>query len=193
MGPVSIKIGSTPTRQVSTIRARGVSPSSLAFSGVIRRTAPAPSEIWEALPAVCTPSSPNTGLRPERLSAVVSRRPSSRATWCVVPDGLPSSPRSGASTGMICVAKRSSAHARAPRSCDDKPSASVSSRVMFHFLAMRSAPSNCEVYSYCGKYDFGMGEPMSRPLATFEPIGTLLITSTPPATALSMTPAAMSA
>ena len=97
IGPVSISTGSTPTRQVSTIRALGVSPRAAAFSSVMSSTAAAPSEICDDEPAVCTPSSRATGLRPASASSVVSRRPSSRPTWWVVPVGLPSSSRSGAS------------------------------------------------------------------------------------------------
>jgi hypothetical protein len=32
-----------------------------------------------------------------------------------------------------------------------RPNSSVSARVMPHLSAMRSAPSNCEVISYCSK------------------------------------------
>ncbi len=83
-------------------------------------------------------------------------------------------------------AKRSSFHARIARSCDARPKRSVSSRVMPHFSAMRSAPSNCDVISYRPKYDFGIGRPYSPRLSA--PIGTRLMTSTPQATATSTTP-----
>ena len=126
-------------------------PRASAFSRVAMSTAPAPSEICEEVPAVCTPSGPATALSWLRPSRVVSRRPSSLATWCVVPVGLPSSPRSGASTSTIWVLNRSSAHAWAARSWDRRPKASVSSRVMPHFWAMRSAPSNWLVHSYFSK------------------------------------------
>ena len=100
IGPVSISTGSTPTRHVSTTRARGVRPSSFAFSSVIIKIALAPSEICDELPAVWTPFSRATGLSDASFSIVVSRMPSSRATVCVVPVGLPSASRSGASTVM---------------------------------------------------------------------------------------------
>ena len=129
------------------MRAIGVTPSSAAFSAVIISTAEAPSEIWDEVPAVWTPSSPTTALRLPSASRVVSRRPSSRATWWVVPVGLPSSPRSGASMGTTWVPKRSSAQAWAPSCWDRRPRASVSARVTPHFSAMRSAPSNWLVYS----------------------------------------------
>ena len=97
IGPVSISTGSVPTRQVSTIRARGVRPSAPAFSSVVIITAAAPSEICDELPAVWTPFSRATGFSDASFSSVVSRRPSSRLTVCVVPVGLPSSSTSGAS------------------------------------------------------------------------------------------------
>ena len=61
IGPVSMMVGSEPTIAWATIRARGLSPSSLAFCAVMIRTAAAPSEIWLEFPAVTTPSSWNDG------------------------------------------------------------------------------------------------------------------------------------
>ena len=74
MGPVSMRTGSTPTVVWSTIRARGFTPSSSAFSRVIRSTAAAPSEICEELPAVTRPSSLNAGLSSASVSTVVPGR-----------------------------------------------------------------------------------------------------------------------
>ena len=111
IGPVSMSTGSTPTRQVSTIRARARRPSASARSAVMSSTAAAPSEICDDEPAVWTPSGRATGLSSASFSRLVSRRPSSRATGCVVPVGLPSSSTSGASTGTIWLPKRSSAQA----------------------------------------------------------------------------------
>src|SRR5262249_10191277 len=54
---------------------------------------------------------------------------------------------------------RPSRHARCARSCEAKPNRSHSARVMPHWSAMRSAPSNCDVTSYWGKYDLGIGRP----------------------------------
>ena len=147
IGPVSISTGSTPTLQVSTMRARGFSPSSAARSSVIISTAAAPSLIWLELPAVCTPFSRATGFSDASFSSVVSRMPSSRLTVWVVSAAVPSSLRSGASTVTYWPPKRSSAHAWAARCWLVKPHWSVSSRVMPHFSAMRSAPSNWEVIS----------------------------------------------
>src|SRR3954466_6480352 len=50
IGPVSIITGSTPTVVWSTIRARGVTPSSAAFSADISSTAAAPSEFCDESP-----------------------------------------------------------------------------------------------------------------------------------------------
>ena len=152
IGPVSISTGSTPTRQVSTIRARGRRPRASARSAVMRRTAAAPSEICDDEPAVCTPSGRATGLSSASSSSdgvAQALVPARRCAWCRV--GLPSSSRSGASIGGIWVPKRSSAQALNAFVCDRRPKASVSARVMPHLSAMRSAPSNCEVISYCGK------------------------------------------
>ena len=72
IGPSSIFTGSQPTVVWSTIRARGVSPSALAFSADISSTAAAPSEICEALPAVILPSGLNAGFScDERLEVGV--------------------------------------------------------------------------------------------------------------------------
>ena len=74
IGPVSISTGSTPTVVWSTIRARGVTPSSSAFSRDMRSTAAAPSEICEELPAVIRPSSLKAGFSSARVSTVVPGR-----------------------------------------------------------------------------------------------------------------------
>ena len=74
IGPVSIITGSTPTVVWSTIRARGVRPSSSAFSRDISSTAAAPSEICDELPAVILPSSLKAGFSSASASSVVSGR-----------------------------------------------------------------------------------------------------------------------
>ena len=81
MGPVSIITGSTPTVVWSTILARGVRPSSLAFSGVISSTAAAPSETCEELPAVTLPSSLKAGFSEASFSALPSS--GGRMPWSV--------------------------------------------------------------------------------------------------------------
>ncbi len=96
---------------------------------------------------MCTPFSRATGFSEASFSSVDSRMPSSRWTVCVEPVGLPSSSRSGASTGTHWPSKRPSAHAWAARVWLRRPNSSVSARVMPHLSAIRSAPSNCEVIS----------------------------------------------
>ena len=56
IGPVNMMTGSTPAIANECKRAIGVSPSSRARAEVVTRTAAAPSEICDELPAVTTPS-----------------------------------------------------------------------------------------------------------------------------------------
>ena len=64
-----------------TSSAIGVAPRSSATSRLVTITAAAPSEIWEALPAVIVPSLENAGFSAPRLSGVVpGRTPSSVST-----------------------------------------------------------------------------------------------------------------
>ena len=142
------------------MRARGVRPSASARSSVIISTAAAPSEICDELPAVCTPSSRATGFERRQL---LERR---LAEALVAVDDVG---RAGGLALLVEVGRRRPGRTgrrsgprprrRAARCCDDSPNASVSSRVMPHLSAMRSAPSNCEVISYWAKYDFGIGTP----------------------------------
>ena len=68
IGPVSMVTGSTPARAKVWKRARGVRPSSSAFSSLMISTAEAPSVICELLPAVTLPSGLKAGFRlAERL------------------------------------------------------------------------------------------------------------------------------
>src|SRR3954463_5417358 len=80
IGPSSISTGSQPTVVWSTMRARGVRPSRLAFSALISSTAAAPSDTCDALPAVILPSSLKTGLSCES----VSRSVFGRIPWSVM-------------------------------------------------------------------------------------------------------------
>ena len=82
MGPVSMITGSTPTVVWSTILARGLTPSSSAFSRVMSRTAAAPSETWEELPAVILPSSLKAGFSEASFSALSG--PGGRMPWSVM-------------------------------------------------------------------------------------------------------------
>ena len=98
---------------------------------------------------------------------------------------------SGASIGRIWEPNRSSSQACIALSCDNFPNASNSSLLIPHCLAIRSAPSNCDVSSYFSQYPLLTGLPTSAsPLGTVAPIGTPLINSTPQPTAASTTPPA---
>ncbi len=68
----------------------------------------------------------------------------------------------------------------------------MSSRLISHFFAIRSAPSNCEVHSNRSSYSGGIGWPSSSSFM-LDPIGIRLIASTPQPTATSTTPAPTSA
>src|SRR2546428_3265912 len=78
-GPVSIITGSTPMRVESTTLAKGLRLCSAAHLSLVSRTAAAPSEICELVPAVWTPSG-STVFSCESFSRLVSRRPSSLVT-----------------------------------------------------------------------------------------------------------------
>jgi len=86
IGPVSMVTGSVPATAKEWKRARGRSPSSLAFSGVMTSAAEAPSLICELLPAVILPSSLKAGRSPASFSGVVpGRMPSSTVITCSLP------------------------------------------------------------------------------------------------------------
>jgi hypothetical protein len=130
MGPVSIVTGSTPARAKAWNRARGRSPSSLAFSSLMISRAAAPSLICEELPAVTFPSGLKAGFRVASFSTLESgRTPSSRSKM----------PPSAPVTGMISFSKRPSSMARAARWCDCTAKASSSSRDRPHLSAISSA------------------------------------------------------
>ncbi len=78
IGPVSIITGSTPARANVWKRARGVRPSSLAFSSLMTSSAAEPSVICDEFAAVTTPSSLNAGFSLASVSIEESgRMPSS--------------------------------------------------------------------------------------------------------------------
>ena len=152
IGPVSMSTGSTPTRQVSTMRAMGVRPSCVGLLaghhqhgggavGDLRRVA-------GGVHAVLAGDGLEVGQHLEAglAQALVARR---RGGWCRW--ACASSSRSGASTSTIWVAKRSSAQAWAASCWERRPNSSASARVMPHLSAMRSAPSNWVVNSYWPK------------------------------------------
>ena len=77
---MSIITGSTPASANVWKRARGVRPSSFAFSSLMMSTAAAPSVICDELPAVITPSGLNAGFSVASFSIDESgRMPSSCA------------------------------------------------------------------------------------------------------------------
>ena len=141
IGPVSMVTGSTPARAKVWKRARGVRPSSLAFSSLITSTAEAPSLIWLELPAVTLPSGLKAGFRLASVSAVVpGRMPSSAVTSSSLSTMLPVSlSRRFSETPTISFSKRPSAVACSARCCDWAPKASSSSREMPHLSAIISA------------------------------------------------------
>ena len=129
MGPVSMKIGSSPRTLMWWMRARGVRPWSATACSEATSRAAAPSLVWLA-------------------SAAVIRPPSTRgASWAIFsmlpPLRGPSScstPASGATSGW----NRPSSIAVMARSWLVRAKASISSREMSHFSAISSAPRNWE-------------------------------------------------
>ena len=191
IGPVSMSTGSTPTRQVSTTRARGVRPERGGLlGGHQQHGGGAVGDLRRRCRRCARRRARATGLS----VASASRRGLAQALVAgdavggagglalVVEVGGVDRRRSGAS-------KRPSAQAGRPAAGTARPKASVSARVMPHFSAMRSAPSNCEVNSYCPKYDLGIGHAEPELLRRVRArSGTRLMTSTPQATATSTTP-----
>ena len=147
-GRSSMSTGSHPTRHTSTMVASGVSPRASARSRVMSSTAPAPSAICDEVPAVWTPSGRPVGLS---VASGLERRLAQALVaghvW-VVPSRL----------ALVVEIGRGDRHdlgARtgprprpgAARSWESLPNSSQSARVMPHFSAMRSAPSNWLVNS----------------------------------------------
>ena len=131
MGPSSIFTGSQPTVVWSSIRARGLTPSSSAFARDITNTAAAPSEICEEVPAVILPSGLNAGCKP----ASVSRLVSGRMPWSVTTlEPL-------TCTGTISRAKAPDRVASWASRCDRTASSSSSDRAISYSSAISSAPS----------------------------------------------------
>ncbi len=128
----SSEVSGPATMPKLTSSATGVNPSSSAFERLVTMMAAAPSEIWEALPAVMEPSGSKAGFRRASVSAVVSgRTPSSSSTR------MGSPLRWGIGTGVISSAKRPSFWAIAARSWLFAASSSWASRV---------SPPNWPVY-----------------------------------------------
>ena len=104
IGPVSMIVGSTPANAVATTRARGVSPRFFTRVSDMNIRAAAPSEIWDELPAVTTPS----GLKDGGSAPILSRLTGTRT-----PSSVSKTEPSGKDTGAISRANRPSAMARA--------------------------------------------------------------------------------
>ena len=126
MGADSIFTGSSPRTERWWMRARGVRPWSFKACSLTMSMAAEASEICDATAAVMRPPSRRVGS--DRIfSQFGSRGPSSVARPL---------------TGTISPSKRPSAVARMARSWDSTAKASMSSRLMSHCSAIRSAPRN---------------------------------------------------
>ena len=114
------------------MRARGLSPSALAFSSLMTSTAAAPSFSGHALPAVTVPSGLNAGLSAASFSIVVPGRG---------PSSLVTSVPSGVVTGTISLSKCPDACASTARFWDTTAHSSCCSRVTLQRSATFSAVS----------------------------------------------------
>ncbi len=117
-------------------RARGLSPSSFAFSSEVSSTAAEPSFSGHELPAVTVPPSRNAGCSSASFSSeVLGRGPSSFVTV----------PLSGVSTGRISRSKKPLSCDSTARSCERFAYWSMSSRLTPNFSATFSAVSPIEM------------------------------------------------
>src|SRR5881628_3032953 len=120
--------------QKSRIVPSGSTPISRALRSLISTVALAPSEIWDELPAVSTPSFLNTGGSFAKASRVVSGRiPPSRFT-------VTSLPSTRVSTGTISFATRPDSVALFANDCERRAYSSHISRVSPKRSAMISPP-----------------------------------------------------
>ena len=149
IGPVSMMTGSTPTVTWSTTRARGRRPRRSAAGRLASRTAAAPSESCEDVPAVMRPS----GLNGVLSCASDSRFVSGRIPWSV------STVPCGVSIGTVSRSKRPSSVAAAARACDVTASWSISRREISHCSAMRSALRPCGMNWKRSSSSCGHGSP----------------------------------
>ena len=130
------------TLPCAPISARADSPARSAYSADVTTTAAAPSEIWDAVPAVIVPSLPKAGLSLARVSAVVpGRMPSSSVTS----SGSP--PRCGTGTAAISAANRPFLAAAAARWWDMAANSSCCSRVMPSLRPLFSVDSPMDRWS----------------------------------------------
>src|SRR6185437_16404012 len=170
-------------------RAIGSTPNCAARSADINTVAAAPSEVWDALPAVTMPFAWNAGFSFASASSDVSARgPSSVTNIDSIRDAVPF-----AFTALLATGTGTSSSTNLPAAiassalrCEASANSSDCSRVTPCFFATRSAVSPIERYTpgQCStSHGFNDG---LLPL-----IGTYDIDSTPPATIASAAPAAM--
>ncbi len=106
------------------------------------KTAAAPSEICEEVPAVTVPVSENAGFNAASFSSDVSRRTPSSASSNPLTSAAPgTSGWTRASNATISLAKWPSSPARAALWCERNANASISSREIFQRRAISSAHS----------------------------------------------------
>ena len=169
--------GSTPAVANACSRASGRQPCRAATSEVVTSRAAAPSEICEELPAVTTPSSAEDRAEPgQRLDRG--------------PTADPLVGRNGADRRQLAASKAPESAAAAALACERTAISSSSVRDSFHRCAMISALSPCGTSPPTPAYRAIMRGPNGRPgpWVTVQSIGTRLIDSTPPATAMSYCP-----
>ena len=136
MGATPMISGSRPLVAAAITRARGLTPSSFAFSSLISSTAAAPSFRGHELPAVTRPSSRKAGLSSASFSTVVPGRG---------PSSLSTVPWSGVSTGRISRSKKPESRASTARSWERLAYSSIDSRVTLKRSATFSAVSPIEM------------------------------------------------
>ena len=173
--------GSVPAREKEWKRARGLSPSSFAFSALMISTAEAPSLICELLPAVILPSSLKAG---RKAGQRLGRGAVADALVHVHHQLVALVVREG--TGMISFLKRPSFVACSASCCERAPKASRSSRVRPYSSAIMSAPMpwGWRPGSLVSLRHL-RGEGKVHPLHHRSTLGTLVMISTPAATAMS--------
>mmetsp|Transcript_471 Transcript_471/g.842 ORF Transcript_471/g.842 Transcript_471/m.842 type:complete len:385 (-) Transcript_471:73-1227(-) len=184
IGPSSMILGSLPAKAIATIRALGRAPSLRSPASFASSRAAAPSEIWDAAAAVITP----VGFLLRGFSFLIlsrlglNRTPSSCSCTTTEPLFLSKPCR-----GMISLLKCPFLIAEAAFLCDSSANKSISSRFRSYFFARSSAPMNwlnrdsSPYFSWMPRERYGC--PWFRP--TLDPIGTVDITSTPPAMTMS--------
>ena len=179
IGADSMNTGLSPRTERWWTRARGVTPWSFTACSDITSIPDAPSEICDETAAVSRPPSSSGGSCAIFSSDVPRRGPSSAVT---------------PSSGAISLSKRPSSCARIARSWLSSANASMSSREMFHFSAIISAPRNCEIswspYRVAQPFDpeNGSEKPNGSAAVIAAAIGIIVMFCTPPATITSFVP-----